>query len=70
MLTPTYLPTKQSEEYPWAAHTLSEPLPENASLPSQGVTQFWGRYPSVASFVWQSNKAILFYVTQNSDSEI
>ena len=26
---------------------------------------FWGQEPTVSPFVWQSNKTILFYVTQN-----
>ena len=33
-------------------------------------TQFCGHYTAVSPFAWQSNKAILFYFTQNSVSEI
>ena len=33
-------------------------------------TQFWGHEPAVSPFAWESNKAILFYFTQNSVSKI
>ena len=31
---------------------------------------FWGHEPAVSPFAWQNNKAILFFFTQNSVSEI
>ena len=37
---------------------------------SQVGHSFLGHRPAVAPFAWQSNKAILFYFTQNSVSEI
>ena len=71
MLTPTYLTTNQSEECPWADHTRFELLLYNFSLPSPGWdTQFWGYCPTVVSFAWQNDKAILFYFTQNSVSQV
>ena len=33
-------------------------------------TQFWGHYPTMTLFAWQSNKAILFYFTPNSVSKL
>ena len=35
-----------------------------------GTHSFRGQEPTVSPFAWQSNKAILFYFTQNSVSEI
>ena len=39
-------------------------------IPPGWDTQFWGHEPAVSFFAWQGNKAILFYFTQNSTSEI
>ena len=35
-----------------------------------GHTWCWGRQPALAPFAWQSHKAVLFYFTENSVSEI
>ena len=35
-----------------------------------GTHSFLGQEPAVSPFAWQSNKAILFYFTQNSVSEV
>ena len=42
-------------------------LVSNSTLePSQvGTHSFWGQEPAVSHFAWQSNKAILFYLTPN-----
>ena len=39
-------------------------------FPQVGTHSFWGHEPAVSPFAWQSNKAILFYFTQNSVSEV
>ena len=53
------------------------PLAVEAQSPNHWTTRefpgshsFEGYKPTVSPFAWQSNKAILFFFTQNSDSEI
>ena len=63
----------QALHTPWS---LSEPCPWTIAIklliksPRGWDTQFLRHDPSVSSFAWQSNKAILFYFTKNSVSEI
>ena len=72
MLTPTYLTTNPSEEcktvtaliliaYPWPQAPTIRPLP----IPQGGGHSYWGASLLCFPFAWQSNKAILFYFTQN-----
>ena len=67
----TFLTTHPSGKCPGAGHILFEQLLWNFSLSSaRWDAWFWEQEPTVALFAWQRNKAILFYFTQNSVSEI
>ena len=57
-------PDPYQQPSPW---TTEIKLPTKSSQVGHG---FSGHRPAVAPFAWQSNKAILFYFTQNSVSEL
>ena len=67
MLTPIYSPATGQRKI----HALFEPWLYKSSLPHQvGTHTVLRGQPAVAPFAWQSNKAMLFYFTKHSVSEI
>ena len=64
--TPTYLTTNPSEEcYKLIMPSLNNCYKTFHYLPQMGDRCFWGHEATVFPFAWQSNKALLFYFTQN-----
>ena len=62
--------TRHTPSSGWQPHSGSTVIKLLSKFTQTGNHSFPGQEPSVSPFAWPSSKAILFYFTQNSVSEI